>query len=64
MRVVVGKSWSQTTTLSSLVKRVVLNPYWHVPGSIIKNEMIPKFKNDQSWFFGKWATRACHDRPH
>ena len=50
MRVVVGKSWSQTTTLSSLVKRVVLNPYWHVPGSIIKNEMIPKFKNDQAYF--------------
>jgi len=50
MRVVVGKSWSQTTTLSSLVKRIVLNPYWHVPGSIIKNEMIPKFKNDQTYF--------------
>lgn len=50
MRVVVGKSWTQTNTLSSLVKRVVLNPYWHVPGSIIRNEMIPKFKNDQAYF--------------
>lgn len=50
MRVVVGKSWTQTNTLSSQIKRVVLNPYWHVPGSIIKNEMIPKFKNDQAYF--------------
>ena len=50
MRVVVGKSWTQTNTLSSLIKRVVLNPYWHVPGSIIRNEMIPKFKNDQAYF--------------
>ena len=50
MRVVVGKSWTQTTTLSSVVKQVVLNPYWHVPGSIIKNEMIPKFKNDPAYF--------------
>lgn len=50
MRVVVGKSWTQTTTLSSVVKQVVLNPYWHVPGSIIKNEMIPKFKTDPAYF--------------
>jgi L,D-transpeptidase YcbB len=50
MRVVVGKSWTQTNTLSSQVTRVVLNPYWHVPTSIIKNEMIPKFKNDKAYF--------------
>ncbi len=50
MRVVVGKSRTQTNTLSSQIKRVVLNPYWHVPSSIIKNEMIPKFKTDQTYF--------------
>jgi lipoprotein-anchoring transpeptidase ErfK/SrfK len=50
MRVVVGKSWTQTNTLSSKVTRVVLNPYWHVPGSIIRKEMIPKFKNDKAYF--------------
>jgi lipoprotein-anchoring transpeptidase ErfK/SrfK len=50
MRVVVGKSWTQTNTLSSVVKQVVLNPYWHVPGSIIRNEMIPKFKSDPAYF--------------
>jgi lipoprotein-anchoring transpeptidase ErfK/SrfK len=50
MRVVVGKSWTQTTTLSSQVTKVVLNPYWHVPSSIIRNEMIPKFKNDKAYF--------------
>jgi len=50
MRVVVGKSWTQTNTLSSVVKQVVLNPYWYVPVSIIKKEMIPKFKKDPAYF--------------
>jgi len=50
MRVIVGKSWTKTNTLSSLVTRVVLNPYWHVPVSIIRKEMIPKFKNDKAYF--------------
>jgi lipoprotein-anchoring transpeptidase ErfK/SrfK len=50
MRVVLGRPGTKTTTLSSDVKKVVLNPYWHVPGSIIRNEMIPKFKNDKAYF--------------
>jgi lipoprotein-anchoring transpeptidase ErfK/SrfK len=50
MRVVVGKSWTKTNTLSSQVKQIVLNPYWHVPVSIIKKEMIPNFKNDSTYF--------------
>jgi hypothetical protein len=50
MRVVVGKSWTQTNTLSSKITRVVLNPYWHVPVSIIRKEMIPKFQNDKAYF--------------
>jgi lipoprotein-anchoring transpeptidase ErfK/SrfK len=50
MRVVLGRPGTRTSTLSSDVKKVVLNPYWHVPGSIIRNEMIPKFKNDKGYF--------------
>jgi murein L,D-transpeptidase YcbB/YkuD len=50
MKVVVGKSKTQTNTLSSQIKQIVLNPYWHVPESIIKNEMIPKFKSDPGYF--------------
>lgn len=50
MRVIVGKSKTQTNTLSSQINRIILNPYWMVPKSIIQNEMYPKFKEDKEYF--------------
>ena len=51
MRVIVGKSATPTNTLASQVNRVILNPYWMVPKSIIKNEMFDKYKADRDYFF-------------
>ncbi len=50
MRVIVGRAKTQTNTLSSQINRVILNPYWMVPKSIIQNEMFPKFKEDKTYF--------------
>jgi hypothetical protein len=50
MRVIVGKAKTQTNTLSSQITRIVLNPYWMVPKSIIQNEMFAKFKEDKTYF--------------
>ena len=50
MRVIVGKAKTQTNTLSSQINKVVLNPYWMVPKSIIQNEMFAKFKEDKNYF--------------
>jgi murein L,D-transpeptidase YcbB/YkuD len=50
MRVIVGKTRTHTNTLSSEINRVVLNPYWNVPRSIIKKEMYPKFVADKTYF--------------
>jgi len=51
MRVIVGKSTTPTNTLSSTINRLILNPYWMVPKSIIKNEMFDKYKADKDYFF-------------
>ena len=51
MRVIVGKSTTPTNTLSSSINRLILNPYWMVPKSIIKNEMFDKYKADKDYFF-------------
>ena len=51
MRVIVGKSTTPTNTLSAQINRVILNPYWMVPKSIIKNEMFDKYKADKDYFF-------------
>ncbi len=39
---VVGKVQHPTPELSSKVSQVKINPYWHVPRSIIKSDIIPK----------------------
>jgi len=44
--VIVGKPLHQTAVFSDEMERVVLNPRWYVPRSIIYNEMMPKLYNN------------------
>ncbi len=48
-RVIVGKKKNKTPVLSSLISEFVLNPYWNVPKSITKNEIIPKVQEDPDY---------------
>ncbi len=41
-RVVVGATKHQTPIFSDTIRHIVVNPYWNVPSSIIKNEIAPK----------------------
>lgn len=49
MRVIVGKRSNQTNFFHDMIERVVFNPYWGVPKSIIVNEMLPKLRADPSY---------------
>ncbi len=42
MRVVVGKKSNQTNFFYDEIEKVVYNPYWGVPRSILVNEFLPK----------------------
>jgi len=42
MRVVVGDKTHHTPIFSNKISFIVLNPYWLIPNSIVKKEMIPK----------------------
>lgn len=49
MRVVVGRSGHETPVFYNRVSRIVLNPYWRIPASIVRNETIPKLKRDPGY---------------
>ena len=49
MRVVVGKRSNQTNFFYDKIEKVVYNPYWGVPRSILVNEMLPKLRNNPSY---------------
>lgn len=48
-RVVVGKKKHKTPVITSEISEFVLNPYWNVPKSITKNEIIPKIQEDPNY---------------
>jgi murein L,D-transpeptidase YcbB/YkuD len=49
MRIVVGKPYTRTPMFTATLKHVVLNPYWNVPASILKNEVLPKVRRDPGY---------------
>ena len=43
-RVVIGKVSSQTPIFSDEIEHIVVNPYWNVPASIVRNELMPAMR--------------------
>ena len=48
-RVIVGKPQTPTPIFSNSMQFLIVNPYWNVPPSIIKKEMLPKLKEDPDY---------------
>lgn len=48
-RVIVGKPQTPTPVFSNTMQFLIVNPYWNVPPSIIKKEMMPKLKEDPNY---------------
>jgi murein L,D-transpeptidase YcbB/YkuD len=47
--VVVGQTVHQTSIFYGEIKYIVFSPYWNVPESIVKKEIIPGLKDDPSY---------------
>jgi len=46
MKVIVGRKGHNTPVFYNRVRTIVLNPYWRIPASIIRGELIPKLKKN------------------
>ncbi len=53
MRVIVGRKGHHTPIFYSRVRTIVLNPYWRIPASIIRHEMIPKLQKNSNYTSSK-----------
>lgn len=47
--VVVGKTLHETVTFAGDLKYVVFSPYWNVPASIVKNEIVPAMNRNSNY---------------
>ncbi len=65
MRTVVGRAQRQTPEMQAQIRRVVLNPYWHVPYRIAVQDLLPRQQIDPNFFrhrrirvFASWQSGA------
>jgi murein L,D-transpeptidase YcbB/YkuD len=49
MKVVVGKEGKNTVSFSGDLSTIVFSPYWNVPPSIVKKEILPKMQSNPSY---------------
>ncbi|CAG20736.1 L,D-transpeptidase family protein [Photobacterium profundum] len=50
-KVIVGRPSRRTPLISSRVNSVVFNPYWNVPKSIMRKDILPKARRDRSYLY-------------
>lgn len=66
MNIVAGSSQHQTVIFTGDMKYVVFSPYWNVPPSIIRNEIIPGIKRDPKYLAKhnmEWNNGAVRQKP-
>ena len=66
MNVVVGKDVHKTTIFNGDIKYVVFSPYWNVPNSILKNEILPGIKKNPNYLKNhnmEWSGNSVRQKP-
>ena len=64
--VVVGTTMHQTVIFSGKLKYIVFSPYWNIPQSIIKNEVIPGIKKNSNYLANhnmEWNNGQVRQKP-
>ncbi|MDY6946209.1 MAG: L,D-transpeptidase family protein [Pseudomonadota bacterium] len=46
MPVIVGRPGDRTPVFTATIEQVIFNPYWDVPASILRKELLPKIRKD------------------
>lgn len=49
MPVIVGRTIHRTPVFTASIEQVIFNPYWDVPSSIMRSELLPKIRKDVSY---------------
>jgi murein L,D-transpeptidase YcbB/YkuD len=49
MNVVVGKEGHSTVLFSGRLNRIIFNPYWNIPPSIVKKEVLPAMEKEKDY---------------
>lgn len=53
MGIVVGKAATQTVIFSNALRNIVFSPYWNIPPSIVRAEILPALKRNRNYLAQK-----------
>lgn len=59
-KVIVGKQYHASPIFSAPMKYIVFSPYWNVPNSIARNELIPSIRKNPSYLSNKNMEVVTH----
>jgi murein L,D-transpeptidase YcbB/YkuD len=65
-RVVVGKSMNKTAVFSGQMNQIVFSPYWNVPPSILRKEILPAIAKNSNYLAKnemEWVGNRVRQRP-
>ena len=65
-KVVVGKYNTRTAEFGAEMNAVVLNPYWDIPNSILRKEILPEIRKDPDYLernHMEWQGKRLRQRP-
>lgn len=65
-KVVVGKTMNKTVIFSAPMKYIVFSPYWNVPNSILKNEILPGIAKNPNYLAEhdmEWKGNSVRQKP-
>ncbi len=63
MRIIVGRDYRSTPSFNSAVSHMVINPYWNVPASIARKDLLPKQLRNPDFFAASgFKVYPGHDR--
>lgn len=51
MEVIVGKEGNSTIMFSGKLEQIIFNPYWNVPESIVRNEILPAMQENPDYLY-------------
>ncbi len=66
MNVVVGSEMHNTVIFTGTLKYVVFSPYWNVPSSILKNEILPAIRRNKNYLAAhnmEWNGNTVRQKP-
>ena len=63
MRIIVGRDYRSTPSFNSTMSHMVLNPFWNVPATIAREDLLPKQQKDPHFFASSgFKIYPGHDR--